>query len=113
MSSKVGLFVRQSFLHFPGKCLCAEENPFLNSFPFFCRDYHCLLSPPLTHSLTLSRQAQRSKGDFAPVRKGARGAGRVTYGEFMEGGDSLCVHYSSINDLRKSPPTQALDGSIF
>ena len=60
-----------------------------------------LFAQSTAHSLTLSRQAQRPKGDFAPVRKGARGAGRVTYGEFMEGGDSLCVHYSSVDNLRK------------
>ena len=39
------------------------------------------------------------------------GAGGVTYGEFKEGGDSLCVHYSSVDDLKKessdtSPCTQ-------
>ena len=54
------------------------------------------------HSVShLLNSSQTPKGDFAPVRKGARGAGRVTYGEFMEGGDSLCAHYSSVDDLRK------------
>ena len=104
MSSKESKFVKYKvFFTFLAKMsVCGRKSVFEQFSVLLPR--LSLFAQSAAHSLTLSRQAKRPKGDFAPVRKGARGAGGVTYGELMEGGDSLCVHYSSINDLRKESP---------